>query len=134
MVSEWEKEELGRLTHQKLRAVSQLDQEPAPGRITRQDLRVMKDCEKSTETGDAKVKIFFERLRLALSTGIGALVTPASSRRKVDPCKEYGHNLPFGTAWKGPYPKCLDCGVLIKDAGELRGSLNKTEQQKFKSF
>lgn len=134
MVSEWEKEELGRLTHQKLKVVAQANQEPSPGRITRQDLKIMKDGEKSIETNDAKIKIFFERLRLALSTGIGAMITPASARRKVDPCKEYGHSLKLGSTWKGPFPKCLDCGVDIKDPNELRGAVNREERTKFKSF
>lgn len=131
MVSEWEKEELGRLTHQKLKVVAQTNQEPSPGRITRQDLKIMKEGEKSV---DAKIKIFFERLRLALSTGIGAMITPASERRKVDPCKEYGHSLKLGSTWKGPFPKCLDCGVDIKDPNELRGAVNREERSKFKSF
>lgn len=134
MVSEWEKEELARMTHQKLKTVSQYNQEMSGGRITQQNLKVMKDCQKSTESGDAQVKIFFERLSLAISTGVGAIFSPLSGRKKVDPCKEYGHNHPVGTPWKGLYPKCLDCGAVIKDPNELRGAQSREERSKFKSF
>lgn len=133
MVSEYEREELGRLTHQKLKIQAQTQPQEG-GRITQQNLRCMKEGVKATETSDAKVKIFFERLRLALSTGIGAVLTPSSARRKVDPCKEYGHYIKLGSTWKGPFPKCLDCGVDIKDPNELRGAVNKEERTKFKSY
>lgn len=132
MVSEREREELGKLTHQKLRPVSQVQEEMSGGRITQQNIRVMKDSEEKANSGEAKTKVFLARLCLSLTTGIGSMFS-TGDRRKVDPCKEYGHNLPFGTQWKGPYPKCLDCGAQITDLSQLRGSINKEESAKFKS-
>ncbi len=136
MVTEWEKEELGRLTLQKMKSFSQQEQEqgkPA-GRMTQQNLVSLKGAHDKTKTGEAQVKMLLERLKMAVSTGIFGLFAPSQQRVKEDRCAVFGHNLPFGTTWKGPHPKCLDCGRAITDPSQLRGAVPMEERNKFKSF
>jgi len=44
----------------------------------------------------------------------------AKKERRTTQCELYGHTLPWGTKWGGPHPKCLDCGVEIISAEQLR--------------
>lgn len=136
MVTEWEKEELGRLTHQKLKSFSQQQAEmSAPaGRMTLQNLQCMKEAESKTGTKQAKIRLLLDRLKLAVTTGISGLFAPSEQRLKEDRCKVYGHNWPPGTTWKGAFPKCLDCHQEIKDPSDLRGAMPRSEREKFKSF
>lgn len=136
MVTEWEKEELGRLTHQRLKTLSshQQEQEQAAGRMTLQNIESMKVAAKQTETKEAKVKMLIERLKMAISTSISGLFAPSEKKIKEDRCKVYGHNLPFGSNWKGAYPKCHDCGQKITDPSTLRGAVPFSERERFRSF
>ncbi|MBX9688599.1 MAG: hypothetical protein K2X27_17955 [Candidatus Obscuribacterales bacterium] len=134
MVTEWEREELGRLTHQRIKAFSHQDNEqqsPVNGRMT---LQSMKSAQNKTETGEVKIKLLFERLKMAISTSLSGFFAPSAQRMKEDRCAVYGHNFPWGTPWKGVYPKCLDCGSPIKEASQLRGAVPKAEREKFRGF
>ncbi len=126
MVSEAEKEELGRLTLRNLKAPPH---EPA-GRLTHQNLQSLKGAQKKTETQGAKVTALLDKFRRAVTTGLSALFTPRLNREGDDPCETFGHNWVSGTSWEGLHPKCLDCGKPITDASELRGSLAKSERHK----
>jgi hypothetical protein len=138
MVTEWEKEELGRLTHQKMQAFSQQKAERdaeagiQPGRMTLQNLQCMKSIQKQSDTKEAKIKLLIERLKMAVTTGVQGLFAPSTQRLKEDRCKTFGHDLPWGTKWEGEFPKCLDCGAKITDASQLRGAVPMAERLKFK--
>jgi hypothetical protein len=140
MVTEWEKEELGRLTHQKIKTLSQQQQDKEeaagikPGRMTLQNLQCMKTVQTQSDTKEARFKLIFERLKMAIATALAGLFAPSKQRLRADRCKVYGHNLPFGTTWQGEFPKCLDCGAKITDPTQLRGAVPKTERDKFKSY
>lgn len=126
MVTEWEKEELGRLTLRNLKSVPQEPQEH--GRMTHQNLQSLKTANKKTDTNEVKVKLFFERLRLAVTTGLTSLFAPRTERKGEDLCAAYGHNWPFGQTWEGTYPKCIDCGKSITDASQLRSAVPISER------
>jgi hypothetical protein len=140
MVTEWEKEELGRLTHQKIQSYSKQKQEQdeqagiQPGRMTMQNLQCMKSVQKQSDTNEVKIKLLIERLKMAVTTTLGGLFAPSQQRVKEDRCKVFGHNFPFGTKWKGEFPHCLDCGSKITDASQIRGSVSMEERLKFKSI
>jgi hypothetical protein len=140
MVSPREKEELGRLTHQKMMAFSEQQKERdeaagiKPGRMTLQNLQCMKNVQTKSETKGAKVILLFERLKLAFTTGLSGLFAPSAKRLKADRCKVYGHNYPWGTPWKGEFPRCLDCNAVITEASQLRAAVPKEERHKFKSY
>jgi hypothetical protein len=139
MVSEWEKEELGRLTHQKMQSLSAQREEREreagiqPGKMTLQNLQCMKSVQKQSETKEAKIKQLLNRMTMAVNSTFAGLFSSTSRRTKDDRCKVYGHNFPFGTQWKGEFPRCLDCNDIIKDPNTLRGSLPMEERTKFKS-
>ena len=136
MVTEQEKEELGRLTHQRIKAFSQQQQELSdnPGRMTLQNIESMKSSACRKETGEAKIKLLLDRLKMAVTTSMSGLFQPSQKRIKEDRCKTYGHNFPFGTTWKGAYPKCLDCNKTITDASQLRGALPTEERNRFRGY
>lgn len=137
MVTEWEREELGRLTHQKLKSFSRQQQEAQqqPGRMTLQNIESMKTLQKQTETKEAKIKLLLDRLKMAVTTGISSLFSSSKDQRvRNDRCKVYGHNLPFGTTWKGAHPKCLDCQAVITDASQLRGAMPIAERERFRGY
>ncbi len=137
MVTEREKEELGRLTHQRLKSFSeqfgQQEAQPA-GRMTLQNVESLKTAQTKRESKEAKIKLLIERLKLAVTTGISSLFAPSEQRLKEDRCKVYGHNLPFGTTWKGAYPKCHDCQADITDASQLRGAMPISERERFRGY
>lgn len=136
MVTEWEKEELGRLTHSKLKSFSQQQAEMTQnaGRMTLQNIEQMKTIQKKADTHEAKIKLLLDRLKMAVTTSLSSLFSRPSSRTAENVCTVYGHNLPCGTPWKGAYPKCLDCGSEITDASQLRGAMPKTERERFRGF
>ena len=86
MVSELEKEELGRLTHQKLQALKQTQEKPS-GRVTQQEIQLLKRSGRKSDSGEVKIKVFLERMCMAVGSGVGAVFS-TGDRRKVDPCKE----------------------------------------------
>jgi hypothetical protein len=51
-------------------------------------------------------------------------VTGGSSKRM---CKNYGHLTP--SSFKGPFPKCEECGILITDPSQVRGSSLRSESK-----
>ena len=136
MVTEWEREELGRLTHSKLKSFSQQQAEMSQnaGRMTLQNIEQMKIVQKQTETKEAKIKLLLDRLKMAVTTSLSSLFTRPFKREAENICKVYGHNLPWGTTWKGAFPKCLDCGSDITDASQLRSAVPKAEKGKFRGF
>ena len=136
MVTEWEREELGRLTHSKLKSLSsyQQEQQLQPGRMTLQNIEQIKTVSKQADTKQAKIKLLLERLKMAVTTSLQGIFAPSDQRLRDDRCKVYGHNLPFGTNWKGVHPKCLDCGAKITDASQLRGAMPITEREKFRGY
>lgn len=136
MVTEWEREELGRLTHSKLKSFSaqQAEESQNAGRMTLQNIEQMKVAAKQSETKEAKIKLLLDRLKMAVTTSLSGLFAPSEKRLREDRCKVYGHNLPFGTTWKGAYPKCLDCGAKITEASQLRGAMPITEREKFRGY
>ena len=140
MVTESEREELGRLTYQKLTAYSQQKQEKEeqagiqPGRMTMQNLKCMKTVQHKSNNTGARLILMMERLKMAFSTTISGLFAPSLQQLKEDKCKVYGHNLPWGTPWKGPFPRCLDCGAKITESGQLRVSVTLEERRKFRSY
>lgn len=131
MVSEWEKEELGRLTLRNLKAVPQ--QEENVGKMTHQNLQSLKGAQKKTDTREVKVKSFFERIKASMSTAVGGLFAAPLDRKASEMCREYGHNWVAGRSWEGQYPKCLDCKEEITDPSQLRGAVPKSERMKYKS-
>lgn len=136
MVTEWEKEELGRLTHQRLKSFSRQQEEmqQSPGRMTLQNIESMKSVAKQSESKEAKIKLLIERLRMAVTTSLSSIFAPSEQRLRDDRCKVYGHNLPFGTNWKGAYPKCLDCKATITDPNQLRGAMPMKERERFRGY
>lgn len=139
MVTEWEKEELGRLTHQRLKTLSshqqeQQEQQQQAGRMTLQNIESMKIAHKQSDTKEAKIKMLIERLKLAITTSISGLFAPSEKKIREDRCKVYGHNLPFGSSWQGAYPRCHDCGEKITDPSTLRGAVPFSEREKFRSY
>lgn len=129
MVSEWEKEELGRLTLRNLKAVPQQGE---AGKMTHQNLQALKGAQKKTDTREVKVQSFFKRLVGSLTGAVSGMFASPLDRKGVDPCEAYGHNWVSGTSWEGEYPKCLDCHKPIRDASELRGAMTREERVKFK--
>lgn len=138
MVTEQEREELGRLTNQKMKAYSHQQQPEElhgnPGRLTTQNLESLKHSQKKRDTQEAKVKLLLDRMMLSVTTGISSMFSFAIPRNKEDRCQVYGHNLPFGSTWSGPYPKCADCGAKITDSTQLRGALPKAERERFRGY
>ena len=129
MVSEWEKEELGRLTLRNLKAVAQPDD---CGKMTHQNLQSLKGAHKKTETKEVKIQSFFQRLLGSVTHSFTSLLVPRLERKGMDPCEAYGHNWVSGSSWEGTYPHCLDCGAPIEDASQLRGAMTKEERFKYK--
>lgn len=136
MVTEWEREELGRLTHSKLKSFSQQQADLAQnaGRMTLQNIEQMKSAQKKVETREAKIKLLLDRLKMAVTTSLSGLFSRSAARQAESVCTIYGHNLPWGTNWKGTYPKCLDCGSEITDASQLRGATPKADRERFRGF
>ncbi|MBY0357674.1 MAG: hypothetical protein K2W82_06705 [Candidatus Obscuribacterales bacterium] len=130
MVSEWEKEELGRLTLRNLKAVQP---QPDKGRMTHQNLTSLKATQSKAEHHEAQIKLFFERLKTSLSTGIAAMFVGKSDKKQPNMCETYGHYLPPNSSWSGMYPTCSDCGVQITDHKQLRGAQTKEEKARFRS-
>ena len=121
MVSEWEREELGRLTLRNLKAVQEQQADSSP--LTHQNLRELKDAQIKTDTHEVRVKLFFERLKMSASTGLTSLFSTGGNRKRKELCETYGHNWPAGQSWEGVFPKCLDCGKEITDSSQLRTSV-----------
>lgn len=137
MVTEQEREELGRLTNQKMKAYSHQQPEELhgnPGRMTIQNIESLKHSQKKRDTQEAKVKLLLDRMMLSVTTSISSLFSLPGMRGKENRCEVYGHNLPLGSKWSGPYPKCHDCGVKITDSSQLRGSLPKAERERFRGY
>jgi hypothetical protein len=137
MVTEWEREELCRLTHSNLKSFSQQQADMAQnaGRMTLQNIEQMKIAQKKTETKEAKIKLLLDRLKMAVTTSLSGLFRGGKSERSAENiCKVYGHNLPWGTNWKGAFPKCLDCGSEITEASQLRGAVPKAERDRFRGY
>lgn len=146
MVTEWEKEQLGRLTHQRLLiqpqqrrqseppAAMQPHRRDRPGRMTLQNLQLMKDVQNQSNTGGTKIKLLLERLRMALATSMSDLFTPSARSSKEGQCRVYGHNLPWGAHWEGEFPRCLDCNAIITEPSQLRGAVPLEERRKFRSY
>lgn len=130
MVSEWEKEQLGRLTLRNLKAVPQQENN---GRMTHQNLISLKGTHQKTETREVRVKLFFERLKMGLSTGLLGLFVGKPDKKLSSMCELYGHKLPPRGSWSGRYPGCVDCGTAITDHSDLRGAVTKEERAKFRS-
>lgn len=130
MVSEWEKEELGRLTLRNLKAVPSQD---SSGKMTHQNLQSLKGAQKKTDTHEVKVKSFFEGMKNSMATAVGGLFSTPMKREVNDMCREYGHKWIPGKTWEGRYPKCMDCKEEITDPSQLRGAVPKSEKVKYRS-
>jgi hypothetical protein len=58
-----------------------------------------------------------------LGSFVGGLFSGQEKRQT--PCDLYGHNVPFGSKWDGPFPRCSSCGIEITTPDMLRGSAPK---------
>lgn len=133
MVSEWEKEQLGRLTLRNLKAVPS-SQPTNGGRMTHQNLQQLRGAHKRGKTRGEHVKLLLEKIKTALTFTLawGLREKPAEAPPPTM-CREYGHTIPLKAKWHGAYPTCTDCGEEITDVTQLRGALTKQDKVKYYS-
>lgn len=66
---------------------------------------------------------------LVATRGVLALLVPLVASNNTRMCNNYGHLAP--RSWNGPLPKCSECGVVISDSDQLRGSLPRRDPVRY---
>ncbi len=122
MPAEYDREELTRITHSRLRPVNQFND---PG-ITHQEIKSLKIVAAEEQKGSVQAHRLFDRLFggiLGLFKGL-FFIRPKSHNQ----CDLYGHVLPPG-GFQGVLPKCYDCSAEIKSPDEVRGATPREQRR-----
>lgn len=119
--SEFDAEELAKITHRGLQSLSRGQVEP---RVTQEQKKTLRSTQELETKPEVAVKRFFNMLLDSCTTSVKSMFTP--KQKHVRQCDLYGHVLKAG--WKGDFPVCHDCGVIINDLKMVRGATPKDER------
>ncbi len=87
-----------------------------PARITHHEIKAMKVTVRKESSPIVGVFRSIEAICSGMLQAIGSLF--AFGSKKVNPCEVSGHTFP--KAWKGDFPRCKHCRMVIKSPNELK--------------
>lgn len=120
--SNFDPDELAKITHRGLQSLNRRDGEP---RMQTGEIVMLKTAQKKEDGPLTAIFRFFQRIIDGFTSGIKALFTPP--QKKVMQCQTYGHVMEQG--WSGPHPRCVDCGKAILSLDEVRGATPKEDRK-----
>lgn len=119
MISDYERDQLARISHRGLRGLKGSSISPA-AKMTNQNLQTLKTKAQDENQLGVQYRRFIDRLRACVSTTFSGLFS-GDSTVKHKQCQLYGHTLPRN-GWEGATPKCQDCGADIESSDQVRGA------------